>query len=789
MQKKCNQRVVYQIFDKNRTLLPFPYPPVYREQATDYICFTSDRKMHSKFWDIRYMEPLDKNAVLECLSEYSSRVELQSDEIQVGTLFGEKSRLHGAVTVPGIEDIPDVLFDIDRLVPTADSQGNYACRKNPVFINGKYNGRPLLLTIGVPVSNQVQTIGRCLAHIKPLLDDLDAELLVIDTGSTDGTIDVCKEYGARIVAFPWCDNMSAARNEGIRNARGEWYLSIDDDEWFENVIDIIQFFKTKSYKKFDTATYIQRNYQTLSEEIYHDNHVLRMARITPELHFEGRIHDAMIVPPAAKNCQLFSCARHYSFVIDDPKKVKEKYIRNAGILLYDVYEYPKNLRYNFQLANELKNERDTELALAWFLRGISIEMEVPDTHFGKLHVVNLISALHNSNDARVFDYYKLLEGRYAMTAAENAFINYMLAEMAFLTYRNADEILDYYSKYCRFLKEYEKDPYESQLRTYIGLQACTSEAYFTNMHVIACCAYADKQEEEKALEQLGQVQMDKVCNLRKLFLEQVLVAQDRVFQAVLDRLDLQLREKWMEGLLDAFFVSIYRDDIYRRQFMRLGRLLDNFSIRGIETYMRQFYAGLTSVMRERLYEYALACEPSASCMQELYLFGYVLREQYISIGKEKKDFELFMQYVRVMGAFLLKYYHPSLLQDTDSNVLAADIRALYLIHGVLLDGKETSGNVRALKQALHVFPGFKSEIQYLSGRLIPQNAHTQGDVSVQDEMSVLAQLLKSQVAALLKEKKAQEAKPILLELLGYFPKDQEAKKMLEQAEMLCREAE
>lgn len=52
-------------------------------------------------------------------------------------------------------------------------------------------------TIGVPVSNQIETIDRCLSHIKPLLDNLPSELLVVDTGSTDGTIEVCREYGAR----------------------------------------------------------------------------------------------------------------------------------------------------------------------------------------------------------------------------------------------------------------------------------------------------------------------------------------------------------------------------------------------------------------------------------------------------------------------------------------------------------------------------------------------------------------------------------------------------------------
>ncbi len=192
----------------------------------------------------------------------------------------------------------------------------------------------MLLTIGVPVSNQIDTIDMCLSHVRPLLDELDAELVVIDTGSTDGTIEVCKSYGARIFQFPWCDNMSAVRNEAMYHARGEWYLSIDDDEWFEDVEDILGFFQSGMYRKCDTATYIQRNYQVKSGKLYNDNHTLRMARITPELHFEGRIHDYMIVPKKARNCQLFSYSHHYGFITDDREKARKKYIRNATILLY-----------------------------------------------------------------------------------------------------------------------------------------------------------------------------------------------------------------------------------------------------------------------------------------------------------------------------------------------------------------------------------------------------------------------------------------------------------------------
>src|SRR5262249_10107972 len=53
------------------------------------------------------------------------------------------------------------------------------------------------------------------------------EIVVVDTGSVDGTREVATRFGARVYEFPWCDNFAAARNESLRHATGDWILSID----------------------------------------------------------------------------------------------------------------------------------------------------------------------------------------------------------------------------------------------------------------------------------------------------------------------------------------------------------------------------------------------------------------------------------------------------------------------------------------------------------------------------------------------------------------------------------
>lgn len=62
------------------------------------------------------------------------------------------------------------------------------------------------------------------------LADLVDEIVVVDTGSRDCTVEIAREFGASVSTFPWTDDFSAPRNESFRRARGDWILTIDADE-------------------------------------------------------------------------------------------------------------------------------------------------------------------------------------------------------------------------------------------------------------------------------------------------------------------------------------------------------------------------------------------------------------------------------------------------------------------------------------------------------------------------------------------------------------------------------
>lgn len=87
-----------------------------------------------------------------------------------------------------------------------------------------------LLSAALIVKDEVRNLETCLGSLEPLVD----EIVVYDTGSTDGTPELARVLGATVIEGFWDDDFARARNEVLRYCRGSWVLSIDADEQVEN---------------------------------------------------------------------------------------------------------------------------------------------------------------------------------------------------------------------------------------------------------------------------------------------------------------------------------------------------------------------------------------------------------------------------------------------------------------------------------------------------------------------------------------------------------------------------
>ena len=84
-----------------------------------------------------------------------------------------------------------------------------------------------LLSLCMIVRNESAVLARCLDSVRGLAD----EMVVVDTGSTDGTQEIVRGHGARLIQAEWRDDFSWARNLALEAARGRWILVLDADEY------------------------------------------------------------------------------------------------------------------------------------------------------------------------------------------------------------------------------------------------------------------------------------------------------------------------------------------------------------------------------------------------------------------------------------------------------------------------------------------------------------------------------------------------------------------------------
>ena len=117
-----------------------------------------------------------------------------------------------------------------------------------------------LLSISLLVSGREDTTEKCLRSLKRIRDELNTEIILVDTGCPDTWQKPLESYADKFVPFTWCNDFAKARNAGLALATGEWFLFLDDDEWFEDVTPIIAFFQTGEYKEYQQAVYKARNY-------------------------------------------------------------------------------------------------------------------------------------------------------------------------------------------------------------------------------------------------------------------------------------------------------------------------------------------------------------------------------------------------------------------------------------------------------------------------------------------------------------------------------------------------
>jgi len=214
------------------------------------------------------------------------------------------------------------------------------------------------------VRDESRNLSRCLDSIKGLVD----EIIVIDTGSTDGTPQLAGQYGCVVKQFPWTGDFSAARNYSLDQASGDWVIYLDADEELqaEGINHLSQVVKGLT-EKIEGLFLPLHNLVGLETGDYQRHMVLRLFKNNPAYRFQGSIHEQVTVgdssrislaPPGLKIV-------HYGY-LKETRGSKNR--RNLAIIRRALDRDPANPYLHYYLGIELMYRGQLQDARVSFLK-------------------------------------------------------------------------------------------------------------------------------------------------------------------------------------------------------------------------------------------------------------------------------------------------------------------------------------------------------------------------------------------------------------------------------------
>lgn len=238
------------------------------------------------------------------------------------------------------------------------------------------------------VKNEEELLPGCLDSIRDWVD----EIIIVDTGSSDRTIEIARSYGAKIFEHPWEGSFSKSRNYTLQYATKDWVFIIDADERVYQE-DIEQVLKAANLPTADVVTVNVYNVYQEHENtvVFLPSHRFIRREINPR--YEGIVHNQLVLPENARYVRSGVRIKHLGYGLS-PEKMKLKAQRTRALLEQQLRENPNNAFALFNYAQLLRSSpegfqrEDAPLILDAASR--AIKLTTPDDAAGRhIHLMCL----------------------------------------------------------------------------------------------------------------------------------------------------------------------------------------------------------------------------------------------------------------------------------------------------------------------------------------------------------------------------------------------------------------
>lgn len=229
------------------------------------------------------------------------------------------------------------------------------------------------------VKNESMCLANCLGNARDFVD----EIVIVDTGSTDSTLEIAGEFTDKIYRYQWTDNFSDARNYSLSKATKDWVIVLDADE----IIAPDDFGKLRKIicnTDRDAFYLIQRNYTTIRNDWrwtpidkpekesgeytgYVRNPNMRLFRNRCGIHFRGAVHETVDRSVRHSNCGELEIPIHHYV---EQKDLDTRQLRYLKICDKELEKNPDGRLYAIAASIHLSSRKDPKTAILYFRKAV-----------------------------------------------------------------------------------------------------------------------------------------------------------------------------------------------------------------------------------------------------------------------------------------------------------------------------------------------------------------------------------------------------------------------------------
>jgi tetratricopeptide (TPR) repeat protein len=206
------------------------------------------------------------------------------------------------------------------------------------------------------VKNEEEMLPDCLASVRDWVD----EIIVVDTGSTDRTVEIAQSYGAKVFHQPWEGDFSKARNFSLSHATAEWIFIIDADERV-TAEDVPQLRRVLDDQRVQLVSINVYNVYGDSASAVTFLPSIRLFRRSLGLRYEGTVHNMLVYSDSMPVARVGVRLKHLGYGLSKEKMVK-KLARSRVLLEQQLKDNPDNAFALFNYAQLLRGEPSTSPA-------------------------------------------------------------------------------------------------------------------------------------------------------------------------------------------------------------------------------------------------------------------------------------------------------------------------------------------------------------------------------------------------------------------------------------------